>query len=186
MKGMITKVAIAGSKILEVLHWVLIAAFIIVVIFCMVTPAGVSSFIAAEGDTLEFANLAVSGFAVSAVSGDGVFDVNAFKMFCIGCIPITALMAMIFRNVYLVLKKSQGGTPFIKDNVRMIKEIGIFSIAIPVVSLIMSIITRLVCGVDAVEVSVDFYGLMIGLVMLCLTQFFAHGVKLEQDVDGLV
>lgn len=68
----------------------------------------------------------------------------------------------------------------------MVKEIGIFSIAMPVIGFVMSIITRLVCGVEVAEISVNFSGLMIGLVVLCLTQFFAHGVSLEEDVEGLL
>ena len=65
----------------------------------------------------------------------------------------------------------------------MLREIGIFSIAVPVVSLIMSIITRLESGA---EVSSSFEGLVLGVVVLCITQFFAHGVEIEKDIDGLV
>ena len=41
-------------------------------------------------------------------------------------------------------------------------------------------------GTDTVETSVRLYGFSMGLVILCLTQFFARGVELEQDVEGLV
>ena len=108
-----------------------------------------------------------------------VFNVN-------GAVLILALMAMIFRNLNLIIKKSEGTTPFQPDNVRMFREIGIFSIAVPVVGLIMSIITRLVLGAEAAEVSNNFSGLVIGIVVLCITQFFAHGIELEKDVDGLL
>ena len=39
---------------------------------------------------------------------------------------------------------------------------------------------------NTVETSVRLYGFSMGLVILCLTQFFARGVELEQDVEGLV
>ena len=45
---------------------------------------------------------------------------------------------------------------------------------------------RLILGTDTVETSVRLYGFSMGLVILCLTQFFARGVELEQDVEGLV
>ena len=45
-----------------------------------------------------------------------------------------------------------------KDNIRMMREIGIFSIAVPVIGLFMSFIFRLIIGVDAVENSMDMNG----------------------------
>ena len=45
---------------------------------------------------------------------------------------------------------------------------------------------RLVQGLDAVETSVNLYGFSMGIIVLCLTQSFAHGAALEQDVEGLV
>jgi hypothetical protein len=50
----------------------------------------------------------------------------------------------------------------------------------------MSAIFRLVNGGGAGEISMSLSGLWIGIIMLCMSQFFAHGVALEEDVDGLV
>ena len=61
-----------------------------------------------------------------------------------------------------------------------------FAIAIPVIGFIMSVITRLVCGVDFAEISIDMGGISMGIIVLCFSQFFAHGVELENDVDGLL
>ena len=36
------------------------------------------------------------------------------------------------------------------------------------------------------EISLDTTGIFMGIIVLCLTQFFAHGVDLEEDVDGLL
>ena len=47
-------------------------------------------------------------------------------------------------------------------------------------------VSRLVQGLDAVETSVNLYGFSMGIIVLCLTQSFAHGAALEQDVEGLV
>ena len=68
----------------------------------------------------------------------------------------------------------------------MMREIGIFSIAVPVIGLFMSFIVRLIIGVDAVESSKDMNGVFMGIIVLCLTQFFVHGAELEKDVDGLL
>ena len=66
------------------------------------------------------------------------------------------------------------------------REIGVFAIAVPVIGLMMSVIIRLVIGVEAVETSIDMSGLFMGIIVLCLTQFFVHGAELEEDVDGLL
>ena len=96
------------------------------------------------------------------------------------------VVAMIFRNLHLIFKKAESSTPFTKDNVRMMREIGIFSIAIPFIGFIVSLITRLVCGIDFVEISLDMGGISMGCIVLCFSQFFAHGVELENDVNGLL
>ena len=62
----------------------------------------------------------------------------------------------------------------------------IFAISIPLAGLALSTVCRLILGTDTVETSVRLYGFSMGLVILCLTQFFARGVELEQDVEGLV
>ena len=117
---------------------------------------------------------------------NGNTDMTSFMLFGIGGIIILAVMAMVFRNLHLIFKKSENGTPFQKDNIRMMKEIGIFSIAVPVIGFIMSIIVRLVTGVETAEISIDMGGIFMGIIVLCLTQYFVHGANLEKDVDGLL
>lgn len=50
----------------------------------------------------------------------------------------------------------------------------------------MSVIIRLVIGVDAVEININQSGLFMGIIVLCLTQYFIYGAELEKDVDGLL
>ena len=130
--------------------------------------------------------MVVYGFEVNASYVDGSIDMTTFLLFEIGAVIILILMAMVFRNVHLIFKKSENGTPFQKDNIRMLKEIGIFSITVPVIGLVMSVIIRLVIGVDAVEININQSGLFMGIIVLCLTQYFIYGAELEKDVDGLL
>ena len=115
-----------------------------------------------------------------------IFDMTVLFLFGIGAVMLLSLMAMVFRNINLIIKKSEDSTPFQADNIRMLKEIGIYAIAIPVISLIMSVVCRVVLGIDAVETSVNVYGFSMGVIILCLTQFFIYGARLENDVDGLL
>lgn len=185
MKG-ISKIAKVVTKVVEIFHWVAVALMIAATVCSLVAPSWVGYFVGFDAKECCGANLSIYGFEINAAVTDGKVDMTAFLLFGIGAILILALMAMIFRNLNLIINKSEGSTPFQADNVRLFREIGIFSIAIPVIGLIMSIITRLVLGAEAAEVSNNFGGLVIGIVVLCITEFFIHGIELEKDVDGLL
>ncbi len=185
MKG-INKVGKIITKIIEVFHWVAVALMMAAGVCSLFAPQWVNKFVGFDAKACCGANLSVYGFEINAPLSNGVVDMKAFLMFAIGAVIILALMAMIFRNLHLIFKKSENGTPFQEDNIRMFREIGIFSIAVPVIGLIMSIITRLVLGVEVAELSVNMGGLFMGIVVLCITQYFIHGASLEKDVDGLL
>lgn len=174
------------TKILEVFHWVGVALMIAAIICSIAAPNLVGYFVGFDAKECCGTNLEVYGFEVNAPVVDGKIDTATFVIFGIGVIIILAAVAMIFRNLHQIFKKSENATPFQKDNVRLVREIGIFTIAIPIIGLITSFIARLVSGAEGVEISVDMSGIFMGIIVLCLTQFFAHGVELENDVDGLL
>ena len=174
------------TKIVEVFQWVGAGLILAATVCALVNPDWVGYFIGYDAKECCGADLSVYGFEIHAAVTDGQIDMTALCLFGIGATLILALIAMIFRNLHLIIKKSEGRTPFQPDNVRMFREIGIFSIAVPVIGLIMSIIARIVIGVEVAEISNSFEGFVIGIVVLCMTQFFAHGIELEKDVDGLL
>lgn len=185
MKGL-NKLGKVITKILEVFHWVGTALMLAATICSVAAPDWVKYFVGLDAKDCCGAELKVYGFEVNAPVADGNTDMLTFMLFGIGAVIILAVMAMVFRNLYLIFKNSENTTPFQKDNIRMMREIGIFSIAVPVIGLFMSFIVRLIIGVDAVENSMDMNGVFMGIVVLCLTQFFVHGAELEKDVDGLL
>ena len=179
----VNKIAKVIAKVLEIVHWVATGLMAASAICSVAAPQYLGYFMdmsELEGET------SVYGFEVALSNSSGEISTATLMLFAIGSVIIFALVAMIFRNIYLIIKKSESGSPFQKDNIRMLKEIGIFSIAIPVIGWIMSTIIRLVVGVDVTETSVDLYGFVMGIIVLCLTQFFVYGSELERDVDGLV
>ena len=185
MKGL-NKLGTVITKILEVFHWVGAALMAAATVCSSVAPAWVKYFVGFDAKDCCGANLEVYGFEVNAPVVNGETDMVSFMLFGIGAVMILAVMAMVFRNLHLIFKKSENTTPFHKDSIRKMREIGVFSIAVPVIGLIMSVIIRLVIGVEAVETSMDMSGIFMGLIVLCLTQFFIHGAELEEDVDGLL
>ncbi len=98
---------------------------------------------------------------------------------------------MMFRNSALILKTitgetsfSEGVTPFQKPVVRMIREIGIFLIALPLTQLFLTWIAQLL--IPEANVSVSFLDVFLGLLMICLSQCFNYGIKLEEETEGLI
>ena len=174
------------AKILEIFHWVAVVLMIAATICSLAAPNWVNYFVGFDAKECCGANLEVYGFEVNAPVINGNIDMTSFLIFGIGAVIILVVMAMVFRNLHLVFKKSENATPFQKDNIRMMREIGIFAIAVPVIGFIMSTIVRLVTGVETAEVSIDTTGIFMGIIVLCLTQFFIHGAELEKDVDGLL
>lgn len=137
--------------------------------------------------------IATNGFEITLADGNGNVIPAAVRIFSFAGLFSMLCMTMIFRNIYLILKTSEGktwfskgATPFQKDNTRMVRETGIFSIMIPVIELILSSLAKLIIGVDNVETSVQITGIAMGLAMLCFSQIFAYGQKLEEDTEGLI
>lgn len=179
------------SRIVEVFMWVGAALSVIITIL---SAAGKLDLIHFFTDATPGTEMLYSGdFALRAVNAQGQPVGAAFVLFFITIAITLALMAMCARNVHLIFKTSEGQTrfskgetPFQPDNIRMVREIGIFLIAIPVVQFIMSIVARIALGPDMVESSLGMQTVFMGLVVLALSQYFAYGMKLQDDVDGLL
>lgn len=181
MKGL-DKATRIVAKIFEVAHWIGAVSMVVGLVLTLVM--GEAAFFGDPGEA--GTSLSSYGFEFQVVDGAGALDVGAMRAFLVGGAIIMGLMAMVFRNVYLILKNSENATPFQPDNVRMVREIGIFLIAVPVVGLLVSVAARLVLSVDMVEANVNLGSAMVGLVMLCLSRIFARGMELEDETEGLL
>lgn len=184
--------ALIVSKFLEILHWLAAALMLCLLSLCLAAPNWLSGLLA-QGAQRFGRELTTYGFTLTVAGADGSVNLAAVALFTVGAISILSLMAMVFRNVYLIFRTAKGktwfakrDTPFQKDIVRMVREIGIFYLAVPIVSLLMSVVAVLVLGADAAEPSVNFEGVVTGILLLCLSQVFAYGAQLERDVDGLL
>lgn len=177
------KITLILAKIAELVHWCLAGAMLVGGIIAVICPAAVLNF--AKVTIANRAILSCYGFEIAFTS------TNMLTYFAFGSAIVLALMAMVFRNVYLILKTAEGktwfakgDTPFQNNTVRMFREVGIFFIAISVMSLISTIVTQIKGGETII--SFNYLDCFIGLVFLCISQFFNYGTNLEKDLDGLV
>jgi hypothetical protein len=112
-------------------------------------------------------------------------------------ILIWLLLVYSFYQFRKILQSTRTtGTPFILENIKRIRNIGnsffIYALAEFGVQCIMSAwLSKLVLtgtkGVDiASNLSFPIWPLIIGLIILCIAQFFSYGFKLQQDNDSIV
>ncbi len=189
MKGL-NKAVLIVAKFLEITHWIgatLMAALLVCVIFA---KDFVLNILEAAGITTESGIIDMTSYGFSFTT-EGT-DTGALVILAITLFIVISLMAMVFRNIYLIIKTaagktkfSEGKTPFQKSIVRMMREIGIFFIATTVVALIMSIIAVPVVSAPT-QITLQLSNLIIGIFVLCLSQFFSYGKQLQDDVDGLL
>lgn len=184
------KLTLILAKVAEIAHWCLACALLIATFIAILQPSLLTDWLKStlpSGET----NLSCYGFEAAVINTDGVLQTGSTIFFTIGSAVVLALMAMIFRNVYLILKTSEGktwfakgDTPFQKNITRMFREIGIFSIAISILSLISNIVITAAGG--EITTGFNYLSCFIGLVSLCIAQFSNYGTRLEKDLDGLV
>ena len=199
MKG-VHKVTYVLAKIAEVFSWIAVAACLILFVTSLLAGEWFSEAML-DGVSVRPVNLLGMSVGYAAMGeGAGLTSaevLNALRrtlpFLSVAGFLCMALEAMVFRNVGLIIKLShgltkhaKGATPFQKDVVRMVKEIGYFLVAIPVLELIISALVRLVAGTEIVELSVDLGSVFTALVVFSLAQIFAYGTSMQQDVDGLL
>ncbi len=180
--------ALVVSKILEVLHWLAVASMAVLLICSFAIRDKVAELLA-RGVATQGTSLETYGFELEVAGTNGTINMTGLILFSVAAIVVLSLMAMVFRNVYLILKaykKSQWRSPFQPDIIRMLREIGIFSIAVPIIGFLFGIAARLLLGPDSTEAYLNVDGFIMGLLVLCLTQVFSYGAELQKDVDGLV
>lgn len=186
----INKITKVVSKFFEILFFLSFLVMITAAVLSFTMPQKFGEFLL---ESVGNGTIATNGFEIAIADKNGNLISAAVKIFVFAGIFTMPCMAMIFRNIYLIIKTcegktwfSKGKTPFQKDVVRMVREIGIFSIMIPVIGFVMSLIARIFIGVDSCETSVQIVGVAMGIAMICFSEIFAYGIKLEEEVEGLI
>lgn len=188
----LTKAATVLSKLCEVAYEILAVSLTVGFVLFMVDRNAMPGTLV-QGDPKVGETLSIHGFSILIANPDGTLNNAAMIIFLLTGAMVMTLMAWVFRNVNLILRTTQGltkfskgATPFQKDNVRMVREIGIAFIAITVVEFGMSSVAVMAVGLEAAELSVGMENIVMALLMLCLSQVFALGMKMQEDMDGLV
>lgn len=179
-----------AAKVLEIMFFACSAAMVLAAVLSFVKTERFGGFLIEQVGN---GTIATNGFEIMIQDADGNLIPGAVRIFTFAGIFTMFFIAMIFRNIYLIIKTfegktwfSEGKTPFQKDVVRMVREIGIFSIMIPVTGFLLSLAAKLFLGNDMCETSVQIVVIATGLAMICVSNIFEYGISLEKEVEGLV
>ena len=180
----INKITKVISKVLEIVFIAGAIGMVVMGIVCLFVDLP-------EGTITDRSMINNCGMVISAV---GLSTDKAAEVLGVGYLfsaVIYALLALIFRNVFLIVKTAEGGTwfskgktPFQEDNVRMVREIGIFSIAIFLVGFVATCVVSFMA--EDVETSNNLFMLIIGVLAICLSKMFEYGKELQEAEDGLI
>ena len=174
------------SRVLQII--LIVAAVLCVVCSAIVYFAMSDSLLELVKQQVLDGKISVSELGMSLEEFSKLGDVRTVGV--LGCLYgfiCTTLGSLIFGNIYKVFKNIENDmTPFTKENVRLIKNIGIYAIVSPFVGGVISIIMAIIFKSPNFKATIDVTTLFMGFVVLCLSQFFAHGVELEDEVNGLL
>ncbi len=179
------KVTAFLAKFIEVIGWLGAAMMIIATVALTLGKEQIMA--AYQSGTLTAGNITVTGtvnnnpeWMMDVVGRGGAMFI--FIPLAILCV----LTALIFRNVYMIFKASNVASPFSMENVKRIRNIGIYAVALPIVKVVAGIVCFAVMKNGDYALSVELSEVVFGLVALCLSQYFAYGAELQSDVDGLL
>lgn len=185
------------AKITEIGVWIGVVGMAVVFVLCLVKPAGFIQFADQELAAGE-ASISTLGLTIDNIPADPESLVKVLLCFCPAAAILLSLLAMIFRNLYLIMKKlhvdkkeafSEENSPFQPDIIRMVREIGIFALSIPIVELIANEVLFLAFRMMHLEAELGGVSLtmvVFGLVVLYLSSIFSYGARLQQETEGLV
>lgn len=171
------------SRIIEIIAWACTGLLVVVSVVLTIAKDKFTS--AYESGVMEGGKYTVNGvdsteqFMESVGKGTAAWELLPYAVLLI-------FTALIFRNIYLVFRKSNTASPFSAENIKRIKNIGYLAIALPIAKMVMQVLFTLLKGSTDVMLSVSLSEFVFGLVALVLAQYFAYGAQLEQDVDGLL
>lgn len=178
----LNKVTRILARILEIAHIVGACIMAVMLVCCIFVPNMPEEMIAGNPS----GENAIYGFHFTLTGVDGAVDRASMIVFAVTAVILFGMMALVFHSVYKIIRNSEGGTPFLPDNIRLLRRVGYLAIGVPVVGIVMSIVGRLIVGPEFAESSVDFGGVFMGLLVLWLTQAFTRGAELERDAEGLI
>ncbi|MBQ0071536.1 MAG: DUF2975 domain-containing protein [Spirochaetales bacterium] len=187
----LNKAIIVISKIAEVVVLVGMVVLIGMFLFTIFGADFITETLKADAMQMR---VTINGATYEVLDEVGNVHLSAFRFALAAAFSACILVFMVVRNINLIFRTtegktwfSKGDTPFQPDNIRMVREIGIFIILMPVLEAVIALLATVFTPYPVLaDFEIDITLFFIGLVVLALSQYFAYGMELQNEVDGLV
>ncbi|MFP4662069.1 MAG: DUF2975 domain-containing protein [Halanaerobiales bacterium] len=180
------------SKLFGLVWYIMLAISIVVVVSVILILTGVI-------DSSAF-NFSLQGFGFSAnITGLASEDGFLFNIL-LAVILIFALLIYNIKQVREILRNTiERGTPFIKENVLRMKSIAYSIFVYAVVSLVLEVyfistvdesVFSKISNLEQIEISsrlsIPLWPIVVGVLILILSEIFQYGYELQQDSDAIL
>lgn len=177
------KTAFVLSKICEVLLWVAAAVVVVSILLSFFAVGYLDE--AYEDGTLIVEQTPFFDEALFApINANGTLNGTALACFLLLCFPLIVLMALVFHEICGAIKLARNGSPFQPEVVRKVRHIGYLYAAGVAVGFVLELGGSVLMG--ASEGFINLGDIVTAFIILWLTQVFAYGAELQNDVDGLL
>ncbi len=186
MKGK-AKAGYIVVRVLEALHWLGAAMCLFMAVSRPLAPDWFFSLYEPEGEIMSFqiVQYGFMGGLNMVVTSQTGFDAGLQALMAVGSAVTSVLGALTFRRLGQVIELCYGGTPFQKPVVDRVRQIGWLVVASPLVTVAVSLLSYALCW-PGYSFQIDVSGIIMGVIVLALSNIFAYGTKLEDDVEGLL
>ena len=175
------------ARILEAVMWVAAAATALSFLMGVAAPDAVAEMFGPGVADRKLTMTMVPGALgrMDITGPDGELVMGSYMLYTAAGTVELALTALVFRRIWQIIKLSWASTPFQRPVVDKVKQIGWLFIASPLVTMAVGLVNFLIRWPN-ISVKVDVSDIITGVIVLALSQVFAYGVKLEDDVEGLL
>ncbi|MFP4015591.1 MAG: DUF2975 domain-containing protein [Halanaerobiales bacterium] len=180
------------SKLISLIWYLILAVAVAVVVTVILILIGVVDS-SAFGFSLEGFGFRAN---ITSLAADSGFLVNIL----LAAVLIFALLIYIIKQVKDILRHTIGkGTPFIKENVLRMKSIAYSIFIYAIASFIIEVyfistvdkgIFNTINSLEQIEISarisIPLWPIVVGVLILILSEIFQYGYELQQDNDAIL
>lgn len=181
-----TNAAMVVCGIFQVFHAISAVLLVVAAIHVIISPDSITS---GNGQPISVAmfGMNVSLSDVAAFSDWGAATVPGVVVYLLSGCARAVMLVKAYGNIRGVLDYSRTQPPFRWENVEKLREAGALFLATYAVHIAYALLS-LIFGFGAVSVYVNLNldNLVIGIIILCVSELFAQSVKMQEDVENLV
>lgn len=181
-----TKAAVFICAALQIVNALSVALLIVSAVHVIIDPGAINT--SAGGPlTVNFYGIDVSLNNMSVYADRGVESVPGVVIYLLfGCAQ-SAMCFLAFGKVRNVIEYAQSQPPFRWENVEKLRQAGLLFLGTVGLELAFALVSMVLSfGAVSFYVNPSFDKLIVGVIILCVSEIFAQSVRMQDDVDGLV